>query len=290
MTQQEFGDAALVVLGHGSTKNADSEKPVLQHAAELARRNIFAVVRPAFWKQEPRVNEVLGSLTQDRVFISPFFVSEGYFSDEVIPTELGFRLPGQIALTRMVLRGKQRLYYCRAVGTHESMTQVLLARARQVLLQFPFPRAPREGETTVFVAGHGTEQNDNSRKIIERQAELLQQLQIFAAVHAVFMEEEPGIPRCYELAQTRNIVVVPFFISDGLHAQEDIPVLLGAPERLVRERLAAGRTAWRNPTERQGKLVWYTPSIGSEPHLADVILESVREVAPADGPTLHRTG
>ena len=37
--------------------------------------------------------------------------------------------------------------------------------------------------------------------------------------------------RCHALAQTKNLVVVPFFISDGLHTQEDIPVLLGEPER-----------------------------------------------------------
>jgi len=276
--QQEYRDAALVVLGHGSTKNVDSEKPVLQHAAELARRSIFAEVRPAFWKQEPRVAEVLAELLQERVFIAPLFVSEGYFSDEVIPAELGFRQPGESSLNRMISRGKQRLYYCRTVGSHHSMTKVLLARAQQVLAQFPFPRAPRPEETTLFIAGHGTGQNDNSRKVVERQAQLLEQLKVFAAVHAIFMEEEPRISRCYELSQTRNIVVVPFFISDGLHTQEDIPVMLGAPERLVKERLAAGRTVWRNPTERQGKLVWYTPSIGNEPHLADVIMELVREV------------
>jgi len=285
--QQDFGDAALVVLGHGSTKNADSEKPVLQHAAELGRRSVFAEVRPAFWKQEPRITEVLASLSHDRVFIAPLFVSEGYFSDEVIPAELGFRRAGQ--LSRMILRGKQELYYCRAVGTHDSMTQVLLSRARQVLLQFPFPRSPRPEDTTLFIVGHGTGQNDNSRRIIERQAQLLQQLHVFAAVHAVFMEEEPRIPRCYELSQTRNVVVVPFFISDGLHAQEDIPVLLGEPERFVKERLAAGRPTWRNPTERRGKLVWYTSSIGNEPHLADVILESVREVASARERPLARS-
>jgi len=276
--QQEFGDAALVVLGHGSTKNADSEKPVLQHAAELGRRNIFAEVRPAFWKQEPRITDVLVSLEQDRVFVAPFFVSEGYFSEEVIPAELGFRQTGQLSINRMIMRGKQKLYYCRAIGTHDSMTQVLLARAHRVMLQFPFPRAPRPEATTLFIAGHGTLQNANSRRIIERQAQLLQQLRVFAAVHAVFMEEEPRIPQCYELSQTRNIVIVPFFISDGMHAQEDIPVLLGEQERLVKERLAAGRPTWRNPTERRGKLVWYTPSIGNEPHLADVIVESVREV------------
>jgi len=93
------------------------------------------------------------------------------------------------------------------------------------------------------------------------------------------MEEEPRVQSCYEMAGTRNIIVVPFFISDGLHTQEDIPVMLGEPKRLVQQRLLARQPAWRNPTERKSKLVWYSSSIGSEPHIPDVIIERVREAA-----------
>jgi hypothetical protein len=64
-----------------------------------------------------------------------------------------------------------------------------------------------------------------------------------------------------------------------LHTQEDIPVLLGEPEHLVKQRLAAGQPTWRNPTERQGKLVWYAPAVGTATGIADVILEQMRELA-----------
>jgi sirohydrochlorin cobaltochelatase len=93
------------------------------------------------------------------------------------------------------------------------------------------------------------------------------------------MEEAPRIADCYQIAPSRNLVVVPFFISDGLHAVEDIPVLLGEAERIVKQRLAAGQPTWRNPTEKNGKLVWYSPSVGTEPLMADVILERVKEAA-----------
>ena len=73
--------------------------------------------------------------------------------------------------------------------------------------------------------------------------------------------------------------MVPFFISDGLHSYEDIPVMLGEPERVVQERLKSGQPTWRNPTERKGKRLWYSASIGTEPLIADVILERVREAA-----------
>ncbi|HEX3719599.1 MAG TPA: CbiX/SirB N-terminal domain-containing protein [Verrucomicrobiae bacterium] len=275
--KSEFSDAGLVLVGHGSTLNADSAAPAYQHADELRRRNLFAQVQEAFWKQEPYVSQVLRGIFAPRVFIVPLFISEGYFTEEVIPRELGFCGKGETNFSRVQQRGGQTLRYCGPVGTHASMTQVLLARAAGIVEQFPFPRAPKPRETALFIAGHGTGNNENSRKAIEQQVELIRARQLYAEVHAVFMEEEPRIGDCYKMAQARNIIMVPFFISDGLHSNEDIPVMLGAPKRDVQERLKAGQPTWRNPTERAGKRVWYTAGIGTEPHLADVILERVRE-------------
>ena len=279
-----------MVLGHGTTQNDDSAAPVYQHAAELRRRKIFAEVREAFWKQEPQIKKVLPEISASRVFIVPLFISEGYFSDEVIPRELGFGelstpINREQALNPVKGRGPHgalrpqhsTIYYCPPVGSHDSMTAVLLARANKIVETFPFPRAPKPKDITLFIAGHGTEKNDNSRKAIERQVELIRAMNLYAGIHAIYLEESPRIADCYELAQSKNLVVVPFFISDGLHTQEDIPVMLGEAQRTVRQRLAGGQPTWRNPTEKNGRLVWYSPAIGSEPHMADVILERVRE-------------
>jgi sirohydrochlorin cobaltochelatase len=247
----------------------------LQHVAELSRRRLFQSVHAAFWKQEPRVQKVLAELSAPRVFIVPLFISEGYFSTEIIPQELGFQYPD-----RLTLNGPTgRLWYCHPVGSHPEMTRVILARAAEVVKKYPFPRAPKPVETTLFIAGHGTGRNKMSRQAIERQVDLIRSRDLYAGVHSIFMEEEPRIADCYPMAQTKNVVVVPFFISDGLHAVEDIPVLLGEPERLVKERLAAGQLTWRNPTEKHGKLVWYSSSVGSEPLLAEVIVQRATEAA-----------
>jgi len=270
---EDFSRDALVVLGHGTALNENSAAPVRQHAAELRRRNIFGAVQEAFWKQEPQIKRVLAEISAPRIFIAPLFISEGYFAGQVIPRELGFA--GQTRLKT----NHSEIYYCSPVGTHDSMTTVILSRAEAVMKAFPFPRAPKPSETTLFIAGHGTEKNENSRKPIERQVDLIRARGIYADVHAIFMEEAPRIPDCYALARTKNLVVVPFFISDGLHAQEDIPVLLGETKKNVDQRLASGQPIWRNPTERNGKLVWYSPAVGTEPGMADVILERVREAA-----------
>ena len=277
MVNNDFSDAALVLIGHGSTLNAESSAPTYQHADELRRRKIFAQVVEAFWKLEPGIAGVLRGVFAPRVFIVPLFISEGYFTEEVIPRELGFCLKGQTEFARVQKRGRQILYYGGPVGTHHSMTPVLLARAKEVVEKHPFPRAPKPSEIALFIAGHGTSSNENSRKAIERQVELIRAANQYAEVHAVFLEEDPRVGACYAMAHARNIVMVPFFISDGLHSQEDIPVMLGEAEQAVRQRLKTGQPTWRNPTEKEGKHLWYSASIGSEPHLADVILERVKE-------------
>jgi sirohydrochlorin cobaltochelatase len=270
-----FSDATLLVLGHGTELNAGSALPVNQHVTELRRRGLFASVQGAFWKQEPLIKDVLAAVSAPRIFMVPLFISEGYFSTQVIPRELGFEYPTRLRLDR----AGSTLFYCRPVGPHESMTRVILARAEVVVKQFPFPHAPKAKNITLFIAGHGTGRNADSRKSVERQVELIRAMNLYANVHAIFMEEAPRIGDCYELATTKNIVVVPFFISDGLHSVEDIPVLLGEPERLVKERLAAGQPTWRNPSEIKGKRVWYSSAVGTEPLMAEVILERVGEAA-----------
>ena len=272
---ENFSDDVLLVLGHGTVLNDNSAAPVFQHAAELRRRKIFAEVREAFWKQEPQIKKVLAGISAPRIFIAPMFISEGYFSSQIIPKELGFSFPENLKLKTE----SSEIFYCKPVGSHDSMTKVLLARAKKIVEKFPFPRAPKNSDITLFIAGHGTEKNENSRKAIERQVELIRAQKFYAEVHAIFLEESPRISDCYQIVQTKNMVIVPFFISDGLHTQEDIPVLLGETKKNVEQRIASGQPTWRNPTEKNGKFVWYSPAVGSAPEIGDVILERIREAA-----------
>ena len=283
MPHDDFSDAALVLVGHGSTLNADSSAPTYQHADELRWRNIFAQVLECFWKLEPSICGVLRGVFAPRVFVVPLFISDGYFTEEIIPRELGLRTHDQTRFPRVQQRGNQTLHYCGPVGTHDTMTNVLLARARDIVEEHPSPRPPQPAETALFIAGHGTGNNENSRKAIERQVELIRAQGLYSEVHAVFMEEEPRIGDCYRMARAGHLVVVPFFISDGLHSFEDIPVMLGEPESVVRDRFIRGQPTWHNPTLKNGKLIWYTRAIGSEPHIADVIMERVREGARGAG-------
>ena len=269
-----FADAVLVVLGHGTELNAQSAAPVWQHAAALRRRTcLFAAVQAAFWKQEPSIQAVLAGLVAPRVFIAPLFISDGYFCGQVIPEALGF------GVSRVRREAAQERYYCRPIGTHESMTKVILARAALAWCSSFRFRAPPSRRTPRCLWPACNGKSAESRKAIEHQVEMIRAQRIYADVHAVFMEEEPRIAGCHALARTKHCVMVPFFISDGLHVVEDIPVLLGEPGNIIKARHAAGQPTWRNPTEKHGQLFWYASSVGTEPGVAEVILERVREAA-----------
>lgn len=274
---EDFQNAGLVLAGHGSTLNEDSSAPVFLHADRIRRRGVFGEVQECFWKLEPSFSSVRNQVFSARIFVVPLFISEGYFTQQVLPRELGFCQNDEKNWRRIRQWRGQRWHYCDPVGTHLSMTEVLTKRATEILNTHPFPTRPADHEVSLFIAGHGTGNHRRSRRIIEEQAKTLHNTGRYADVHAVFMEEDPRIAECYQLACAPNLVIVPFFISDGLHSFEDIPVMLGDPESAVAKRLQEGRAAWHNPTERQGKRVWYTRSIGMEPCMTEVILERAHE-------------
>jgi sirohydrochlorin cobaltochelatase len=254
--------SALIVVGHGSTENPDSSDPTHRCVAALRARDLFAEVVPAFWKEEPSMREVLHLVASEEVYIVPNFISEGYFTTEVIPREM--ELAG-----RTTRRGGKLLHYCDPVGIHPSMTGLLLRRAAEVAGHLP------PAECALIVVGHGTNLNTRSRQAIEEQARLIrQQGPGYADVVDAFMEEPPLVADWHKLTGAPNVIVVPFFIADGLHSYQDIPVLLGIEDKPGAA--ASQREVFRrNPHQLYGKQLFYASAVGTEPHMEDVILDQV---------------
>jgi sirohydrochlorin cobaltochelatase len=275
----EFQDATLVLVGHGSISNPDSRRVVDQLGAAFQIEARFAAVRTGFWRHEPRVRDVLTGLSTARVFVVPIFMSEGYFTEEVIPRELGLQRDCGPGFDRVRRQAGREVHYCAPVGTHPSMTDVIVRQAQETVLRHP-ATAPVPGAALgLAIAGHGTERNGNSRRAIEDHVGRIRARGVFADVVAMFIEEEPRIADWPRLTGASRVVVVPFFVSEGLHTAEDLPVLLGLSAETVQLRRAQGRSAWENPARLHGRDVWCTPAVGSDSHVAEVVLARVRESA-----------
>jgi sirohydrochlorin cobaltochelatase len=265
--------AGLLIAAHGSTVNPDSSAPTLAHAAEIRRREVLADVECAFWKEEPSLRDALFLFDPEsirEVYVVPNFISEGYFTQTVVPREL--ELNG-----RITKRSTGQIWkYCDPVGNHPMMTELLLKRANEIALGID------AADTSLLIVAHGTDLNENSAVAAKREAEKIRSLGKYAAVLNVYMEEPPLVSDWRKLTKTRNVVVVPFFISDGLHSYEDIPVLLGIAVARGVDRggpgssppaKARGEVFRGNPYKVDGRSLFYAPSIGTDPGFADIIIE-----------------
>ena len=257
---------ALLIVGHGSTVNRDSSAPTWAHATEIRRRGIFQEVACAFWKEEPSLRDALFLFDPNainEVRVVPNFISEGYFTQTVIPREL--ELNGEMTQRE----GGQVWHYCSPVGSHPKVTELLLQRATEI--------APgvNPSDTTLLIVAHGTDLNENSAAAAKREVDRLRQLNRYAAVQNVYMEEPPLVADWATLTNTPNVVVVPFFIADGLHSYEDIPQLLGivsSDGQSAGARRDAGEVFRQNPYRLKGRSLFYAPSIGTDNRMADIII------------------
>jgi sirohydrochlorin cobaltochelatase len=259
------GNTALLIVAHGSTVNPDSSAPTLAHAAEIRRRKVFAEVECAFWKEEPSLRDaqfLFDPASIREVCLVPKFISEGYFTQSVIPRELEMNGKTTDRSNGQIWR------YCEPVGNHPAMTELLLKRAREVA-----PGVDPAG-TSLLIVAHGTDLNENSAVAAKREAEDIRALGKFAEVLNVYMEEPPLVSDWRKLTKTRNVVVVPFFISDGLHSYEDIPRLIGiAQGTSTTSGTVRGEIFRGNPYRVDGRSLFYAPSIGTDPGFADIIVE-----------------
>jgi sirohydrochlorin cobaltochelatase len=277
--------SALVIVGHGSHRNPASDEPAFAHADRIRETGAFEEVREAFWKEEPSPREVLRTVASGEIYVVPLFVSEGYFTEEVIPREL--RLEGwdpalwdstgtsaSHATLTDADTGKA-VHYTGPVGTHDAMTDVIVRRAESVTGDPDV--GPGFG---LAVVGHGTKRNENSAKAIRYHAGRVRERDRFAEVRALYMDEEPEIDDVADHFESEDVVVVPLFVADGYHTREDIPEDAGLTDD--------HRTGWDTPARVDSCRIWYAGAVGTEPLMADVVLERAADAGADVGNAADR--
>ena len=185
---------SLVLIGHGSHLNGESAVAAYRYAELIRARGLFDEVIEGYWKEEPSLRQVLRTTASTDVTVIPMFISEGYFTETVIPRELGLGHQGPVppeGIARVI--GGRTVRYTLPYGVHPGMADVIVARAREVLPELG-PDGPVDGvETALIVLGHGTTRNENSSRVIYENAARLRERGLFSEVHALFLDEEPRV-------------------------------------------------------------------------------------------------
>ena len=241
---------ALIIVGHGSHLNEDSSLPVYEHAARIRATGEFDEVVECFWKEEPSMRHVLDTVESDEVYVVPAFISEGYFTQQVIPRELGLAGP-------VTSKGEKTVHYAGPLGTFEGMPDVILERTDDLM-------RGREvsGRTALVLLGHGTDLNKNSSGVIYLNAQRIRARGIYDLVEVGFLDQEPEIGGVVDGVEADNIILIPLFIAEGWHTRETIPEDLGLTGEV---------------TVRDDKTVYYGAPVGTHPSMAKLIAARARE-------------
>jgi sirohydrochlorin cobaltochelatase len=255
-----MSESNLLLLGHGSHLDARSSATVHAIASHIRGLDRFRRTDVAFWKEEPAVSRWSDRYrVGDTVVAVPVFISDGYFTREVLPRELGLAAPTPAPygerddkLVRECVRGID-LRYTPPVGSHAALAEVARRRASE---------AGAGREDAVAILGHGTRRNPHSERNVFAQAAALRERREFAEVVTVFMDQEPMMAQVFELTAAARVFMVPMFIADGWHVGQTIP-----------EGLALEGSELR----RGGRRLIYTPPVGTHSSVADVVLSLAEE-------------
>lgn len=248
--------AALVLVGHGSTRHPDGALPILALAEDIRRRRLFAEVVAVFMKQDPPLAAAETLVQAARLVVVPVFAGKGYYTDELIPREM--RLTG-----RVTDRDGRRILYTEAAGTHPRIPALLRGRAEAVAATAGFIAR----ESALLLIAHGSSRPGGAG---ETPRAIAAALTGFREVVLVFLEQEPEAARWRDLVNCRDVVALPLLVAQGMHASRDIPPLFG---------LENGETG---PKECHGHRVALASGLGAEPALVEVILEMANAVLSQD--------
>jgi sirohydrochlorin cobaltochelatase len=241
---------ALVIVGHGSHLNEDSSLPVYEHAGRIRETGKFDEVVECFWKEEPSMRHVLDTIESEDVYVVPAFISEGYFTQQVIPRELGLQGP-------VSRKEEKTVRYAGPLGAFEGMPDVILERTEDLM------RGRKvSGRTALVLLGHGTDLNKSSGGVIYLNAGRIRERGIYDLVEVGFLDQDPEIGVVVDRVEAENVILIPLFIAEGWHTRETIPEDLG----LVGE-----------VTLRDDKTIFYGAPVGTHPSMANLIIARARE-------------
>mgnify|MGYP006196794857 CR=1 FL=1 len=124
----------LIIIGHGTERNSNSAEIIYQVTSNARAEGLFGRVETGFLDQEPDVGEVLAGMAEHDVVLVPFFIAEGWHTQETIPDDLGINRPSIASVTEVAGR---LVHYAPPVGTFPEVAEIVLQRAREAGAEVP---------------------------------------------------------------------------------------------------------------------------------------------------------
>jgi sirohydrochlorin ferrochelatase len=203
---------SVVLAAHGAGDQSPANRLVESLAAKLRTALPQTHITPAFNFGTPSFADAVAAAPEGPVVVVPVMTGRGWFVDTKLPAELNRGA------------GSRPLTLTPPVGCVRAVVEHALDRATHAY----HAHTTRAGTPpTLLVVAHGTKKSSASRSSGRRLVQLLQsRLGPNARITAAFLEEPPLLET---LAPTLpgHLILLPWFLGGGNHADRDIPERLG---------------------------------------------------------------
>ncbi len=246
---------SLVLAAHGSLATEAANLPFYELAGQLQQSGVFSAVCPALLNGVPQISDVFEVLPPGDVIVIPLMTSEGYYSQSVFPEQL--RANENL--------DRYRVMVTPAVGTHPVIAHVVSNRIQTLVNVMRM----KQEDTVAVVVGHGTTRHPNSGKSTVRLRDsverFLKKSDCPIDVRIAFIDQSPHMQEVADSLSCKNVIVIPFLISCGPHATDDVPVAFGLP--------GGTDDGYPRVTTVDGGIRICDLPVGLYPEIADICLE-----------------
>lgn len=250
----------LILAVHGAESVAHSGEAAEYQALQIQGSGLFGAVQTAYLKKAPFLDEAVAQAKEPVIVILPFFTSAGYFTRDYIPKKLG--LDGQ--LTR---REGRCLIYGEPTGMLPEVPAMIAQQVKTLIETHHLD----PNNLQIMVVGHGTSKNPDSGHRTREISAYLESLRLGQYYHTCFIEMEPFLKDWKSSIYKETLIVVPFFISPGLHASVDIPTEL----KIYTDKSPCWKTG---PYYQDSLTLWYLPCFGYEKCLSDYMIQQINRL------------
>jgi len=251
----------IMIIGHGSRYNYN--KWIIEEQKKRLEERGFKNVYIGFNETTyPLVDDTLKEMVAngiDEVVAIPFFIASGLHITRDIPKKLG--IPSGSEKATVNVSGKTvRIRYERPFGNDPALAAILSERIEELSIG--------DWNRGIIVIGHGSRLPYNKETIIFQANELKKRG--YSNVAYAFNEfDEPTVEGAFNkmlLRGSREIIILPLFISMGAHLKHDIP-------RKIKLRDGIAEDAF--VYEGHSVTVKYAEPIGSDRRLTDIIAKKI---------------
>lgn len=198
----------LLIAAHGERGGARDNARLAAIAEAAAALLPDWEVRPGVLSGEPSIESALTDARGRAVYVWPFFMCRGYFTDTALAGILSRMVPHHVML--------------REFGGDPAATGLAIRAMERLSTAGQRP--------SVLVVAHGSRKSAHSRNACEAFAARLCATAGIASANCAYLEEAPFAAPAIA-ALPAGSVVISLFAGDGLHGRADMRAILAATAR-----------------------------------------------------------